>query len=287
MRPFEYIRARTLGEAVSVLAKHGSEARVLAGGTDLLIELRRASAKTPAVVLDISYLDELKGIASAGESFTLKPLMTHSGLMRSGALQEAAPLLSHAASVIGSAQIRNRGTLGGNIMNAAACADTVPPLIALGATVTLRSKRGSRKLDLADFFIEPYRTKASPDEILTDISFRKLPAGARSSFVKLGRRGALSIARLSVAAVLMSDRNGRITDARIVPGAALPVWRRMSEAEEMLIGEKPSPGLFAESGRKVSEAMVATTGQRWSTEYKEPVLAVLVRRALERCVEVL
>ena len=284
MRPFEYIRARTLEEAVSVLAKRGPEARVLAGGTDLLIELRRASTKPPAVVLDISYLDELNGIASSDETFTLKPLMTHSGLMRSGAIQETAPLLSHAASVIGSAQIRNRGTLGGNIMNAAACADTVPPLIALGATVTLRSKRGPRKLDLADFFIEPYRTKAFPDEILTEISFRKLPAEARSSFVKLGRRGALSIARLSVAAILMSDRNGHITDARIVPGAALPVWRRMSEAEEMLLGEKPSPGLFAESGKKVSEAMVASTGHRWSTEYKEPVLAVLVRRALERCV---
>jgi len=286
MRPFEYIRPRSLDEASTVLAGRGADARILAGGTDLLIELRRGGTRQPGAVLDISFLDDLHGIVSVSDSFILKPLLTHSEIMRSGALREAAPLLSRAASVIGSPQIRNRGTLGGNIMNAAACADTVPPLIALGATLTLRSKKGQRKLDLSEFFLEPYKTKASPDEILTEISFRKLPREAQSSFVKLGRRSALSISRLSVAVILIRDKNGKITDARVVPGAAFPVWRRVTEAEALLIGERPSSALFAEAGRKVSETMIAETGRRWSSEYKKPVIAVLVRRALEECVEI-
>lgn len=285
MKPFEYIRPRSLEEASTVLAVRGADARVLAGGTDLLLELRRDGGGLPGALVDISFLDELRGIVSVSDSYILKPLMTHTDIMKSGALQEFAPLLSKAASLIGSPQIRNRGTLGGNIMNAAACADTVPPLIALGATLTLRSKKAQRKLDLADFFLEPYRTKASSDEILTEISFRKLPPDAQSSFIKLGRRNALSISRLSVATVLIRDRNGKITDARIVPGAAFPVWKRMSPAEDMLIGERPSVALFTEAGRKVAEMMVASTGRRWSTEYKEPVIAVLVRRALQECVE--
>jgi CO/xanthine dehydrogenase FAD-binding subunit len=87
-----------------------------------------------------------------------------------------------------------------------------------------------------------------------------------------------------VAAILTQDKNGKITDARIVPGAALPVWRRVAEAEKMLIGETPSKELFTAAGQKVSEVMISYTGRRWSTEYKEPVIAVLVRRALERCI---
>src|SRR5208283_4982907 len=125
----------------------------------------------------------------------------HTGVAFSKLLQERAKLLSSAASVIGSPQVRERGTVGGNIMNAAACADTVPPLIALGARVTLQSKAGCRELALADLFVKPYQTKAKPDELLTDIRFPKLPPGARSAFIKLGRRNALSISRMSVAVV--------------------------------------------------------------------------------------
>jgi carbon-monoxide dehydrogenase medium subunit/xanthine dehydrogenase FAD-binding subunit len=283
MKPFEYIRPRSIEEACTVLAEYGSGARILAGGTDLLVELRKPNVKPPKVIVDISFLDELCNIKSQHGTVTLKPLVTHSQIVNSKVVQQYTSLLSHAASVIGSPQIRNRGTVGGNIMNAATCADTVPPLIALGAKVTLKSKSGSRDIELSDLFIKPYQTKAQADEILTEIQFPKLVPNAKSLFIKLGRRNALSISRLSVAAILTQDKNGKITDARIVPGAALPVWRRVAEAEQMLIGEKPSKELFAAAGKKVSEVMISYTGRRWSTEYKEPVIAVLVRRALEQC----
>jgi xanthine dehydrogenase iron-sulfur cluster and FAD-binding subunit A len=283
MKPFEYIAVETIAEACGLLAEHGAEACVLAGGTDLLIEWRRASRQAPRVVLDISRVGELDGIAESGGTISIKPLVTHSRLVRSEALRKFAPLLGAAAAAIGSPQIRARGTVGGNVMNAATCADTIPPLIALGAMVTLQSKADSRELDLASLFVKPYQTKANREELLTDIRFPKLAPGARSAFIKLGRRNALSISRLSVAAILEVGKDGRIAEARIVPGAAFPTWQRVTEAERMLIGEKPGEKLFAAAGQKVSEEMIKVTGRRWSTEYKEPVIAVLVRRALEQC----
>ncbi|MCX6893148.1 MAG: FAD binding domain-containing protein [Verrucomicrobia bacterium] len=270
MKPFEYIAVHTIAEACDALAAHGAETRLLAGGTDLLIELRRGSKKAPRVVLDISGVAEMAGIAESGAHITLGPLTTHAELARSELLREFAPLLGEAAAAIGSPQIRARGTVGGNIMNAAACADTVPPLIALGATVALQSKAGCRELALADLFVKPYQTRANADELLTAVRFPKPGPGARSAFIKLGRRNALAISRLSVAAMLELGKDGRITEARIVPGAAFPTWQRVTEAERLLLGEMPGEPLFASAGRKVSEEMIKATGRRWSTEYKEP-----------------
>ena len=283
MKTFDYLAVETIAEACSVLATHGSEATILAGGTDVLIELRRGNTKAPKVVLDVSRVPELGGIDEADGSITIRPLATHTALMRSELVQKFAPLLRSAASSIGAPQIRDRGTVGGNVMNAAACADTVPPLIALGATVTLQSKAGCREMPLADLFVKPYQTKATPDELLTAIRFPKLPSNACNAFIKLGRRNALAISRMSVAAVLQIGRDGRIVEARIVPGAAFPTWKRVPEAEQMLVGQKPEAKFFAAAGQKVSEEMIKATGRRWSTEYKEPVIAVMVRRALEQC----
>jgi xanthine dehydrogenase iron-sulfur cluster and FAD-binding subunit A len=283
MKSFQYLRVAAIAEACQALAKHGAGARVLAGGTDLLIEWRRSAAKLPPVVVDISSVEALRGIAEDGDAVVVRPLTTHSQLLQSNVLRQFAPLLAAAAAGIGSPQIRNRGTVGGNLMNAATCADTVPPLVALGAVVTLQSARGSRRLNLAELFVKPYQTVARPDEILTEIRFPKLPARTGSAFIKLGRRNALAISRLSVAAVVQLGDDGRIAAARIVPGATFPTWRRVAEAEAMLIGEKPVEKLLAAAGAKVSEVMIKETGRRWSTEYKEPVIAVLVRRALEQC----
>jgi len=148
MKPFDYFAPQSLSEAIDVLTEYGSDARILAGGTDLLIELRRPNAKNPQLILDISSLAELRQITSDNDSITINPLATHHEIMLSRAVRESASLLLSAASMVGSPQIRNLGTIGGNIMNAATCADGVPPLIALGADVTLLSKKGTRQLPL-------------------------------------------------------------------------------------------------------------------------------------------
>ncbi len=268
-----------------MLARLHGNARILAGGTDVLVELRKTSALAPKSVVDISRIVDLKGISRSGDWISIKPLATHAELFQSDIIVQGAPLLRTAVSTIGSPQIRNRGTIGGNIMNAAACADTVPALMALNARVKLASTSGVREVLLSDFFVKPYVTTARNDEILAEIRFPLLAAGLRSSFIKLGRRNALSIARLSVAAVLGIDDKMNVTEARIVPGAAFPTWQRVVPAERLLIGHRASRELFAGAGGTVAEEMVALTGRRWSTEYKEPVIAVLVRRALEECLK--
>ena len=282
MKPFDYYSPESVSDACELLGTLHN-AKLLAGGTDVLVELRKATDDLPGSLVDISRIPSLKGIQESGGTIVIGPLTTHTEILLSPLIGNYAPLLQSAAAGIGSPQIRNRGTVGGNLMNAAACADTVPPLIALGASIRLQSTSGARELMLSDFFSKPYVTAARPGEILVEVRFPKLSPDARSSFIKLGRRNALSISRLSVAAILVKDHAGLITDARIVPGAALPKWQRVSEAEKSLIGKKPSRELFVEAGRMVAEVMISFTGRRWSTEYKEPVIAVLVRRALEGC----
>jgi carbon-monoxide dehydrogenase medium subunit/xanthine dehydrogenase FAD-binding subunit len=283
MRPFEYYAPQSVAESCALLEQIGGSAKILAGGTDVLIELRKSPDSVAGSIIDISGISSLKGIEESGNTIVIKPLTTHTEILRSPLVGIHAPLLKTAVSGIGSPQIRNRGTIGGNIMNAAACADTVPPLIALGARIRLQSSAGDRTVALSDFFTRPYVTVAKRGELLVEIRIPKLPADARSSFIKLGRRNALSISRLSVAAILTRDHSGFITEARIVPGAALPRWHRVAEAENLLVGQKATRELFVEAGKKVSDVMISFTGRRWSTEYKEPVIAVLVRRALEGC----
>lgn len=283
MKAFEYHSPDSIPEVCALLTQLGVGAKILAGGTDVLVELRKSTEESPKAIVDISKITSLRGIEESGDSIVLKPLTTHAEILRSPLIATHARLLRDAAAGIGSPQIRNRGTVGGNIMNAAACADTVPPLVALGARVKLQSAAGDRVVSLAEFFARPYVTAAQRSELLVEVRFPKLPPIARSCFIKLGRRNALSISRLSVAAILLLNDDGIITGSRIAPGAALPIWQRITEAEALLVGQKPSTELFEEAGRKVSEVMVAFTGRRWSTEYKEPVIAVLVRRALEMC----
>jgi len=283
MRPFDYYSPYSLTDACNLLADFGTNARILAGGTDVLVELRRPGTASPKAIVDISRIASLRGIRESGNLILIGPLTTHAEVLRSEVIGTYAPLLRVAASTIGSPQIRNRGTVGGNLMNAATCADAVPPLIALNAEIRLTSSSGERSISLSEFFVKPYTTTARHDEVLTEIRFPKLLQNARSSFIKLGRRNALSIARLSVAAVLVKNSDGVVADARIVPGAAFPKWQRIASAENLLIGKKLSKELMAEAGQKVSEVMISFTGRRWSTEYKEPVIAVLVRRALEAC----
>ena len=286
MKPFSYIVAKSVQEAVAALHEHGTAARILAGGTDLLVEWRRSGVRMPSVVVDISRIEALRDISLDGQDILLGPLTTHTELIRSDIIRSGAALLASSAATIGSPQIRNRGTLGGNIMNGAACADTVPPLIALDATVTLTSVEGDRDCHITGFYNRPYTTVATREELLTQIRFASLPRGTKSAFVKLGRRNALSISRLSVAAVVAVDGSGIITDARIVPGAVYTVWKRTMEAENLLIGKPPSDTLFGEAGRAVAETVIREAGRRWSTEYKEPVIASLVRRTLEQCFSV-
>ncbi|QGP91210.1 Nicotinate dehydrogenase FAD-subunit [Neomoorella glycerini] len=282
MQAFNYHRPGSLMEACRLLAQYGPAARVMAGGTDLVVALREENRRLAGVseIIDLGYLGGMNYIREEGDTISIGALTTHTDIAASPLLQKYAPLLAMAAAQVGSPQIRNRGTMGGNLANASPAADTVPAFIALEARVNLVSSQGERQVPVQDLLAGPYRTTLAAGEIITAITFKKLPPSAGSAFLKLGRRKALSIARLNIAVVIDRDAAGRVTAARIVPGAALPVASRVPPAEALLLGNMVSPELARQAGEMVGQEMVRLSGVRWSTEYKLPVIAVLTRRAI-------
>ncbi len=199
-------------------------------------------------------------------------------------IREHAPLLSTACSTIGATQHRNIATIGGNVINGSPAADSVPALIVLDAEAVFKSKNGERVSPLKEIFVKPYRTDIKEDEILTALRFERLPEGARSSFIKLGRRNALAISRMNIAVIIVLEGN-TIVEARISPGSATPLPDRIKAAEKILIGNEPSEELFRRAGKEVSGEMINRSGIRWSTPYKQPVIAALTTRALREAVE--
>ncbi len=276
MNPRRIEQPTTLPEALAVLRTEN--ARPMAGGTDLMIERRRAPFDADEIWVALGRLYGLRNIRHEEGWWHIGPLVTHAELADHSELQRVAPFLPQAASLVGSPQIRAQGTVGGNIANAASCADTVPPLFALDAEITLESAGQKRTVSLADFFLAPYETIRKRDELITDISFPDLPHGSRTAFLKLGRRQALAISRLSVAVLVTG--NETLDDVRISVGSVLPRFGRLSEAEEMLKGKPAHYDLFREAGRAGSAEAVRIAGRRWSTDYKEPVLATLIHRGL-------
>ncbi len=266
----------------------GNTARPIAGGTDLIVSARHAAAgaaEQPAGwrVVDISGLPEISGICVDGDEVCIGAATTHTEIEESDAILRTAPFLAEAAATIGSRQIRNRATIGGNVMNASPAADSLPPLVALSATATLASVRGRRRLPVAELVTGPYRTAATPDELLVDVRFRALEPKAQSVFIKVGRRRALAISRLATAVAALFDSDERILDIRISAGAAFATPCRIGRAEQVVLGREYKVKLAEEAGREAARAMVCATGVRWSTEYKEPVLAAIITRAIRQC----
>ena len=197
-------------------------------------------------------------------------------------LQEVAACLVEACLSVGGPAIRNAGTLGGNVANAAACADSLPSLVCLDSVAHLRSLTGERSLLVSDLVTGANRTGLQRGELITHFTFPVPPAGVRSAFTKLGRRNAQAISRLSMAAAGRLDAQGRVDFVRLSPGAATSQPRRFTEVEAMLLGQEPTDELLAAAGVQTAEVMIGMTGRRWSTEYKEVAIQALAERTLRR-----
>lgn len=284
MIDFDFIRPKTVEEALAFLGKEGERTRVLVGGTDLLVKLRSLCPEDedlPRYVMDITALEELRGIEESDGSLSIGPLTTHGEIAVSEPVKKHAPLLAQACSRVGATQLRAVGTIGGNIINASPAADSVPALVALDAEATFRSAGGERRTPLKEIFLKPNQTDIRPDELLVGIDFPKLPEGAKTAFVKLARRNALAISRMNIAVVVVL-KDGVAAEVRISPGSATPLPDRIAAAEEVLLGKTPDEELVRRAGEKVSEEMIARSGFRWSTPYKQPVIEALASRALRR-----
>jgi carbon-monoxide dehydrogenase medium subunit len=281
MKAFEFVAARNAQHAVALLAEHGPSARLIAGGTDLLADLK-FTPETPRVMVDISRAADLKGIALRDDGLAIGALVTHTEIMRSPIIKELFPALVHAAHTIGAVQTRNLGTLGGNLVTAVPSLDSGPTLIALEAQVVMLGPAGGRRLPLADFFTGPRKTVLKPGELLIEILIPKRNLGKPTSFQKFGLRKGQALALVNVAAsAWIKGEKASFREPRIALGAVAPKVIRALQTEAYLEGRAATPEAMAEAGRIAAGEAKPISDFRASADYRRELIAVLTRRALE------
>jgi carbon-monoxide dehydrogenase medium subunit len=279
---FDYHAPASLAEAVEIGARFGAEGRFLAGGTDLIIQMRRGKV-APRHVVDLQRVPGLDGIEANGD-VRLGALVTHRAIERRAAFQGRLRGLVEGAEVVGGHQVRNVGTVGGNIANASPAADVVPVLLALDAAVTCVGADGERTMALEEFLVGPGRTAGRPGELLTSVRFAVPEGRAATAFLKAGRRRAMEIAVVCVATRLTLDAAGaRCVEARIVLGAVAPTTWRAREAERVLEGRAVTAEALREAGRAAAAGCRPISDVRASARYRQLLVETLVPRALARC----
>lgn len=278
MEHFDYVRAKSIPEALAFLNDPGKKCRPLAGGTDLMLITRHEPVCDR--VVDITQIPEMHEIKRQGDRVVIGAGAVFREVIENPIVQETAPVLVQACSQIGAVQIRNMGTLGGNVANAAACADSLPALVCLNAVARILTPDSEIEFLVSDFVRSPNKTQLPAGGLLVSLSYTIPAPNSRSVFLKLGRRNAMAISRLTVAALGRIDNSGHIAEARVVPGSASPQIVHFVPVEELLLGKTPDPQLFAEAGQLAIKEMARLSGRRWSSEFKEPALETMVSRAL-------
>jgi CO/xanthine dehydrogenase FAD-binding subunit len=278
MNDLDYVRAHTLTEAVVLLNQTGMKNQLLAGGTDLMVQIRRGEVQHKRLV-DITHLAELKGIKIPDKpeaSVLLGAGVTIAEILENDALAERLPLLAQACAAFGSPQIRNLATLGGNVINQAACADILPILVCLEAVATVVSPQGEYCMPVEDLVAQALPA----GRVVRAFSILQPPPSSRSVYLRLARRRAMAAARLSLTVLGRINSAGLIEEARLVPGAIFARVQRVPEVEGLLIGHTPSAALFEAAGQKMIELLQASSGSRWSLPYKQVVISRFTERAL-------
>lgn len=274
-----YYSVATLNEALDLLAQYRGRARIIAGGTDMLIELERGQRPGVDALIDISRVPGLDTITLENGQIRLGPLVNHNHVVDSRLVVERGFPLAQASWEVGAPQIRNRATVAGNVITASPANDTITPLLALGASVTLASLRGERSVPLAEFYTGVRKTVMQPDELLTAISFPALADNQRGMFIKLGLRRAQAIAVMNVAIVLDFDGD-TVTRAVMTLGSVAPTIIRVPDAEAQLVGKTLTPVVIAEAARLAAAAPRPIDDVRSTAVYRTEMVRVLVARAL-------
>lgn len=275
-----YYTATSIDETLRLLAAYREQARLIAGGTDVLIELERRQRPGVVTLIDISRMRGLDKIALDGNTFRLGPLVTHNHVVASTDCVARAFPLARACWEVGAPQIRNRGTIAGNLITASPANDTITPLWAMDAHVTLQSaERGRRTLSFPQFYQGVRRIDLAPDEMLVEISFPALRENQRGTFLKLGLRQAQAIAVINVAVVLTFDASV-VVDARIALGSVAPTIVRAEEAEAALTGRPLSQETIQRAAELAAAAAQPIDDIRGSAVYRRMMAEVFTRRAL-------
>jgi carbon-monoxide dehydrogenase medium subunit len=275
-----YITARTTEEALSALAQHGLSARIVAGATDLILEIELGVRKGIDTLVDVTRIPDLNKIWKDDAGLIhLGPLATHNDCAASDLLRKQALPLAQASYEVGAPQIRNRSTVAGNLITASPANDTIPALMALGASVVLRSAKAERTVPLAQFYTGLRKTVMQPDEMLVDINLPALPKTARGAFMRITLRRAQAISVVN-AAIVLHFVGEKVATAAIALGAVAPTIIRAPEAEAFLVGRKLSAKTIAAAAELAQQAASPIGDIRSSAAYRREMVKVAVNRVL-------
>jgi CO/xanthine dehydrogenase FAD-binding subunit len=282
MKNFEYIKVKALEEATHLLAEYGKKAHLLAGGTDVLVKLKQRKV-APDLLIDIKGISDLRGVEyEDGKGMKIGPLTTIREIERSPLVQKHLPILAYAASLLGSVQIRQRATIGGNLCNALPSADMGAYLIGMGARVTAMGPGGKRTLPVEELFAGSGLNSLRPDEVVSLIEIPAWPQYMGGAYIKHTVKKAVDVAVVCVAAVVVTDPSKEFfKEARIVLGAVGSVPIRPKGAEDYLMGRPIEDGVIERAGELASEE----ARPRSSVEYKTEMVKVLTRRAIRQALE--
>ena len=276
----EYIAPASLEEALKILSKKREKARIVAGGTDLMLELERGLRKGVETVIDITRLSGLDRIVLDEDDIVhIGPMVTHNAVVASKLLRERAFPLACAAWQVGAPQIRNRATVAGNLITASPANDTIPPLMALGARLTLSTNKSSRQVPLHDFYTGVRKTVMQPDEMLVDVSFPAMKTNQHGIFMKLGLRRAQAISLVNTA-ILLTLAGGQVVTVCITLGAVTPTIIHASEAEAYMVGRELTDEVINHAAELAAGASRPIDDIRGSAAYRQAMVRVLVVRGL-------
>ncbi len=272
----EVYNPKDIRQVVELLDKYGSDAKLIAGGTDIVIELKNEKI-SPSVLIDICKIDEIKKIEEDGEYIEIGAGVTFTQIVDSNLFEGNLIGFNKACRMVGSPQIRNKGTIGGNIANGAAAADSAPPLICLESVVVLESINGKREISLEEYYQDPI----ADNEILTFIKFKKPNNKAVLTFAKLGLRKALAISRLTNSALIELDDEKRIKSVRVASGALAKTPVREYDVEAYLLGKTIDDQVIEGATRVLRESMEKRLKGRSTLPYKSQAIKTTFREALE------
>lgn len=274
---FGYLEPLNVEEAISLLVKYEGEAKVLAGGTDLIVQMRKKMVR-PKYIIDIGCLPGLDYINyDEKEGLKIGALTTISALERSSEIKQKYPVISQAASKLGCVAVRNVATLGGNLCNASPSADMIPALIGLSATIKTLGPGGEKKNLLENFFIGPGKTMLERGELMTEIQVPLPPLRTGGVYLKHGIRKAIDLAIVGVAAIISLDSNESVKEAKIVLGAVAPTPIRAPKAEEFLKDKFIDEELINKCAELASKEACPISDVRASVEYRREMVKVFTR----------
>ncbi|WP_372683115.1 xanthine dehydrogenase family protein subunit M [Desulfosarcina sp.] len=279
---FDFHEPRSIDEACEIMAAYGAKAKLLAGGTDLMVNMKK-KILTPAHLVCLSRISSMHGIEEKGGRIIIGGRCTVAELTVDSLVEEKLGALRAGAKALGSPLVRNRATIGGNIGSARPAADLPPSLIAYGATAMLESRRGKRELPLGAFFKGPGFTEIDVDEILTEIRVPVPCQGEGAGYINLGVRKAQDCNIVNVASfIALDEKNGCVKKARIVMGSVGPTPLRAATAEAVLIGQKPDESLFLKAGEAARQDCTPIDDFRGAASYRKAMVGVLTKRTLDK-----